>query len=359
MLAGVMSNLDMLRIRLNQHRIDEMPRYIDGALKAVERAAALTHRLLAFSRRQRLDSKPTDINKLVLSLEDLIRRTIGPGIYLETRLDGSLWTAQCDPNQLESAVLNLSINSRDAMPGGGRLIIETANAMLDHAYAADHGDVAPGCYVRISVSDTGVGMTPEVAGRVLEPFFTTKPLGQGTGLGLSMIYGFVKQSQGHMRIDSEPGRGTSVQIFLPRHAGQAEGEAPKPVAEAPPAHRKLTVLLVDDEESVRTLSTELLSELGYKVLQAADGPSGVERRASVEHIDLLITDVGLPNGMNGRQLADALRIQQPGLKVLFITGFAEPTAIGDQALEPGMQLMAKPFSMAALARQVRGMLEEG
>ncbi|RJF95927.1 ATP-binding protein [Noviherbaspirillum saxi] len=262
MLVGIMGNLEMLKVRLDQGLIDGNIKYVDGPLTSVNCAAALTHRLLAFSRCQTLDPKPTDVNHLVLSMEDLIRRTLGPNIYLETVLTNGLWTALCDPNQLETALLNLAINSRDAMPDGGRLTIETVNAPLDREGLAGAGEVETGDYIRPCVSDTGVGMTTDIAKRAVDPFFTTKPIGQGTALGLSMIYGFVKKSKGHMRILSRPGEGTTVQLLLPRRVGPAETQTPHTLLPATCIDQKAIVLLVEDEDAVRKILPRCLEISG-------------------------------------------------------------------------------------------------
>jgi len=299
-------------------------------------------------------------DKLVAGMEDLLRRTLGPAVDLEMVLAGGLWPALCDPNQLESAILNLAINARDAMPGGGRLTVETANAHLDDAYArAQGGEVRPGQYVAVSVTDTGTGMAPEVAARAFEPFFTTKPLGQGTGLGLSMLYGFVKQSGGHVRVYSEPGQGTAFKLYLPRHRGGFEAADPVagPEGAPPRADAGETVLVVEDEATVRMLVLETLAELGYAAIEAADGPSGLRVLRSDARVDLLVTDVGLP-GLNGRQLADAGREARPGLRVLFITGYAHNAAVGNGVLEPGTEMMTKPFAMDALADKIRSMIDK-
>ncbi len=291
-------------------------------------------------------------------MEDLVRRTVGPGIVTEIVTAGGLWTTLCDANQIENALLNLAINARDAMPDGGRLTIETSNTRLDDAYAASQGgEVKPGQYVALCVSDTGSGMSPDVIARAFDPFFTTKPLGQGTGLGLSMIYGFVKQSGGHVRIYSEIGQGTSVKLYLPRHAGEAETDVPEhDLGEAPRAETARTVLVVDDEPVVRMLILDVLEELGYGAVEAGDGPSGLKALQTSQKIDLLITDVGLPGGMNGRQLADAARLLKPDLRVLFITGYAENAAVGNGRMDVGMEVMSKPFAMDALASKLNGML---
>jgi CheY-like chemotaxis protein len=346
----------LLRTRLAQGRIGELERYITAAQGAASRAAALTHRLLAFARRQTLDPRPTDANKLVADMEELVQRTVGPAIQVETAQAIGLWPTLCDPNQLENAILNLCINARDAMPEGGRLTIETANMWLD-ARAARERDMQPGQYVAICVSDTGVGMSSEVKARAFDPFFTTKPTGQGTGLGLSMIYGFTQQSGGQVRIYSEEGEGTTVRIYLPRHQGEADEEQEQAMlSEAPRAEAGETVLIVDDEPSVRMLVTDVLEELGYAAVEAADGVAGLKLLESDMRIDLLITDVGLPGGVNGRQMADAARRVRPKLRVLFITGYAENASIGNGRLAPGMHVMVKPFGMEMLASRIRAII---
>ncbi|AWB21551.1 PAS domain S-box protein [Methylobacterium currus] len=361
LLTGIVGSLDLLSTRLTQGRLDVAPRYIDAALTSAHRAAALTHRLLAFARRQPLDPRPVDANALVASLEDLVRRTLGETVTLETRFADGLWPTLCDANQLESAILNLAINARDAMPDGGHLVIETRNVELDAVFAAAHGDVAPGAYLRLAVTDTGTGMAPEVVRRAFDPFFTTKPLGQGTGLGLSMIYGFARQSEGHAVITSELGRGTTVALYLPRHdlshhdgPPAEEASAPAPAA-TPTAGSGETVLVVEDEPAVRSLIVDILRDLGYRALEAEDGPSGLAALRVPGRIDLLVTDVGLP-GLNGRQLADAAREHRPDLKVLFITGYAENAAMAG-FLAPGMQMITKPFPVELLARRIRAMIE--
>ena len=358
LLAGIVGSLDLMQARIAQGRTAELDRYVGAAMTSAQRAAALTHRWLAFSRRQPLDPKPVEANRLVAGMEDLLRRTLGPAISLEMVLAGGLWRTLCDPIQLESALLNLSINARDAMPEGGRLTIETANAHLDDAYAAAQRDVTPGQYVAICVTDTGVGMSPELISRVFEPFFTTKPIGQGTGLGLSMVYGFAKQSEGHVRIYSEEGKGTTVKLYLPRHRGsEVADETETQAADLPRAEAGETVLVVEDEPVVRGLIVEVLGELGYRALEAADGPSGLKLLQSRRRIDLLITDVGLP-GLNGRQLADQARERRPDLKVLFITGYAENATMANGFLEPGMAMLTKPFAVDALMRKVSQLRDE-
>jgi signal transduction histidine kinase len=360
LLQGVVGSLHMLRSRAAAGRTADLGRYVDAALASADRAAALTHRLLAFARRQPLDPKPVDANRLVASLEDLVRRTAGPAIQVETVLAGGLWPTLCDPHQLENALLNLCINARDAMPEGGRLTIETGNAHLDDAYVAAQRDVTPGQYVALCVTDIGTGMPPEVIARAFDPFFTTKPLGQGTGLGLSMVYGFAKQSNGHVRIYSEEGHGTTVKLYLPRHRGDVSAETgPGTRSLQPHAAAGETVLVVEDEAVVRLLVVEVLEELGYVPLEAVDAASGLRVLRSAARIDLLVTDVGLPGGMNGRQLADAARQIRPGLKVLFITGYAQNAAIGNGILEPGMAMLSKPFALDALGAKIRKMIDNG
>ncbi len=356
LLTGITGSLELLNTRLTQGRIKELDRYIVAAQGAANRAAALTHRLLAFARRQTLDPKPTNVNRLVSDMEELIRRTIGPAVVLETVGMVGLWTTLVDPNQLENALLNLCINARDAMPNGGRLTVETGNRWLDDRAARDR-ELTPGQYVSLCVCDTGTGMSPEIIARAFDPFFTTKPLGMGTGLGLSMIYGFAKQSGGQVRIYSEVGQGTMVCIYLPRHYGDAEDrERAADLADAPRAEQGETVLVVDDEPTVRMLVSDVLENLGYQPIEAADGSAGLKVLQSGARIDLLITDVGLPGGMNGRQLADAARKTRPDLKVLFITGYAENSVVGNGYLEPGMQVLTKPFAMEALATRIKDLI---
>ncbi len=297
------------------------------------------------------------MNRLIAGMEDLIRRSVGPDVEVEVVGAGGLWTTRADVSQLESALLNLCINARDAMaPGGGRLTIETANRWLDER-AAQERELPTGQYVSLCVTDTGTGMTPEVIARAFDPFFTTKPLGEGTGLGLSMIYGFVRQSGGQVRIYSEVGRGTTLCLYLPRHTGAAEApEEAQPGQDIDRGDGE-TVLVIDDEPTVRMLIVEVLEENGYASIEAVDGPSGLRVLHSDARIDLLITDVGLPGGMNGRQIADAARITRPDLKVLFITGYAENAAVGNGHLDAGMEVITKPFAMAALAGKIRDLID--
>jgi PAS domain S-box-containing protein len=354
LLTGIVGSLDLLQTRLNQGRTENVARYINAAMTSANRAAALTHRLLAFARRQPLIPKSVDANQLVVSLEDLLRRTIGEAIDLEIAASDDLWCTLCDPNQLESALLNLAINARDAMPDGGELTIATANARIG-GLTAETPALLPGDYICIEVTDTGVGMSAEVAARAFDPFFTTKPIGQGTGLGLSMIYGFARQSNGHVTIDSRLGQGTSIKLYLPRHHGDIAASHASAARAAEHAATGETVLVVEDEPVVRGVILEMLHEEGYRTLEAVDGTSGLRILRTNGRVDLLITDVGLP-GMNGRQLADQARETRPGLKILFVTGYAESVAISDAFLQPGMEMITKPFDLDHLSRRVRAMV---
>ena len=359
LLTGISGSIEMAKTRLAQGRVADIERYLAVAHGAAMRAAALTHRLLAFARRQVLDPKPVDPNRLISGMEELVQRTVGPAITVQTVLALGLWRTFCDPNYLESAILNLCINARDAMPGGGHLTIETGNTWVDQKGAAER-DMEPGQFVSISVTDTGCGMAPDVVARAFDPFYTTKPTGQGTGLGLSMVYGFSRQSGGLARIYSELGMGTTVRLTLPRYFGsEEEADAnlePEQALDRIRAPEGQTVLVVDDEASVRMLVTEVLEEMGYSAIEAADAKSGLRILQSNVRIDLLVTDVGLPGGMNGRQMADAARQVRPDLKILFITGYAENAAIGAHGLDPGMYLIAKPFAMDSLGAHVRAIV---
>jgi PAS domain S-box-containing protein len=356
LLTGVTGSLELIEKRFEQRRLNDIDRYLQAAKGAAKRAAALTHRLLAFSRRQTLDPKPTDVNSLVSDMVELIRRTIGPHITFEFVGTIGLWKTLTDSHQLENALLNLCINARDAMPHGGRLTVETCNRWIDER-SAKARDLAAGQYISLCVSDNGTGMPAEVVSRAFDPFFTTKPLGEGTGLGLSMVYGFARQSGGQTRIYSEEGKGTMVCLYLPRCA-EANQETVKADEDPEIEHTNLgeTVLVVDDEQTVRMLITDVLEELGYTAIDAGDGKAGLEILESKRQIDLLITDVGLPGGMNGRQLADAGTLLRPGLKVLFITGYAENAVIGDGHLKQGMHVLTKPFSMDSLANRITSIL---
>ncbi|PXA89779.1 hybrid sensor histidine kinase/response regulator [Caulobacter sp. D4A] len=356
LLSGISGSFEMIGTRLSQGRMIEVDRYVAAGQGAARRAAALTHRLLAFSRRQTLSPKPIVINRLMAEFVELVRRTVGPAIKVETVAAGGLWPTLVDANQLENALLNLCINARDAMPDGGRITIETGNKWLDHRSADERG-MEPGQYVCVCVSDTGVGMDKAVQERVFDPFFTTKPIGEGTGLGLSMVYGFARQSHGHVRIYSELGQGTMVCIYLPRHFGKEESDESDVAAALPaPAAAGETVLVVDDEPTVRMLIVDALQELGYACIEAADGPAGLRLLQTDARIDLLITDVGLPGGLNGRQVADAARALRPDLKVMFITGYAENAVLNHGHIQPGMEVLTKPFAVADLAGRVDRML---
>ncbi len=356
LLAAISGSLELLERRLGEGRLGGVERYIEVAQASTRRATSLTQRLLAFSRRQTLDPKPTDLNRLVTGMEDLIRRSAGPQIEVEVVGAGGLWLVRVDPSQLENALLNLAINGRDAMPDGGRLTIETANKWLDSRAASDR-DLPPGQYVSLCVTDTGTGMTPGVIERAFDPFFTTKPLGQGTGLGLSMIHGFVRQSGGQVRIYSEVEKGTTMCLYFPRFVGELEAvDMPDAHAGAEEGHGE-SVLIIDDEEGIRLLVADVLAEAGYRVLTAPDGPAGLKILQTDARIDLLITDVGLPGGVNGRQVADAARITRPTLKVLFITGYAENAVVGNGHLDAGMQVITKPFAMSTLGVRVREIIE--
>lgn len=355
MLTGIIGSLELLRRRVARGKLDDLDSLIDLGVTSANRAAGLTHRLLAFSRRQSLDSKPVALNQLVTSMGELLQRSINESIALDMRLTDQLWTAEADPNQLESALLNLVINARDAMPGGGKLVVETTNRHLDSVFTAAYGTLKPGDYVELSVSDTGCGIPEHLMGRVFDPFFTTKPIGQGTGLGLSMIYGFARQSHGHVTIHSEVGKGTTVSLFLPRFIGEIVADLAADAALLPFANVGETVLIVEDDPAVRVLVSAVLKELGYGFVEAGDADTAVPIIESGQRIDLMISDVGLP-GMNGRQLAEIGRQIRPDLKVLFITGYAEHAAVRGGFLDPGMQLITKPFTFDLLTAKVREMI---
>ncbi|BBN64306.1 hybrid sensor histidine kinase/response regulator [Pseudomonas sp. KUIN-1] len=356
LLAGISGSLELITKRLAQGRVGDVDRYVSVAQGAVRRAASLTHRLLAFSRRQTLSPRVTDVNGLIHDMEELIARTVGPEIDINVVAHDDLWPALIDHAQLESSLLNLCLNARDAMPNGGRIIIETANASLEECTDPDHG-IPAGEHLSIRVTDTGIGMSPDIAAKAFEPFFTTKAIGAGTGLGLSMVYGFVRQSGGQIRVESVEGQGTSVVMHLPRHTAES---APRPVApeviEEPPHHTGETVLVVDDEPSVRMLVAEVISGLGYNCLEAADAQSGLQILQSDTRIDLLISDIGLPGGMNGREMADAAGDCRPGLPTLFITGYAKTSVLDDCHLRPCTQVLTKPFGLDALAGRVTGLI---
>nr|WP_275300673.1 response regulator [Pseudomonas sp. AF32] len=355
MLTGIIGSLELLRRRLARGRTEDLDSLIDLGVTSANRAAGLTHRLLAFSRRQSLDSKAVQMNTLVLSMGELLQRSLNESIRLDMQLDDQLWIAEADPNQLESALLNLVLNARDAMPDGGKLVVQTFNQYLDSGFTDTYTNLEPGDYVVLSVQDTGCGMPEAVVSRAFDPFFTTKPIGQGTGLGLSMIYGFSKQSHGHVTIDSVVGQGTTVNLYLPRFHGEAVHEPTVDNRHPPHAQEGETVLIVEDDPAVRVLVSAVLSELGYAFLEAADANSAIPILQSDQRIDLLVSDVGLP-GMNGRQLAEIGRQLRPDLRVLFITGYAEHAAVRGGFLDPGMQMITKPFTFDLLTAKVREMI---
>ncbi|QJU60187.1 PAS domain-containing protein [Sphingomonas sp. AP4-R1] len=357
LLTGISGSLEMIQVRLAQGRSSETDRYVQAAQGAARRAASLTHRLLAFSRRQTLAPQPTSVKDLVNGMTDLIERTVGPSIQVEAVNAAGLWPVLVDPSQLENALLNLCINARDAMPDGGKITIETGNRWLD-TRAAGERDMEPGQYVSLCVSDTGTGMSKETIAKAFDPFFTTKPIGMGTGLGLSMIYGFTRQSGGQTRIYSELGQGSMVCLYIPRYVGNAD-DVVVPDAEPtlkPSARDGETVLVIDDEPTVRMLLTDILDGLGYAALEAADGAAGLKILETDARIDLLITDVGLPGGMNGRQVADAARARRPGLKILFVTGYAENAVLSHGHLDPGMHVLTKPFAMDTMSQRITDLL---
>jgi PAS domain S-box-containing protein len=354
LLTGILGSLDLVKRRMEANKFDDIARFMDAASNSAKSAAALTHRLLAFARRQSLESRPNDLNRLVTGMEDLLKRTLGERIELQCVLAEDLWTALTDANQVESAVLNLAINARDAMPNGGRLTIETVNVQLDNEYTSLHEDVRPGDYVAISVSDTGVGMSPEVLARAVDPFFTTKPPGEGTGLGLSGIYGFAKQSRGHLRLYSEIGHGTTVKLYLPRALQSAVDLSL--VSKVPPRGRGETILVVEDDTTVRLVIGDSLKDLGYKIFAAPDAREAILLLRTSQHVDLLISDVVLPH-INGRKLAATARGLRANLKVLFVSGYAENATVRADFLDPGMDMLTKPFALDALAAKVHAMIK--
>ncbi|NJC43167.1 UNVERIFIED_ORG: PAS domain S-box-containing protein [Xanthomonas campestris] len=358
LLTAISVGLELLQTRIEQGKYDRLERYVEMAQSSAARATALTQRLLAFSRRQTLAPTALEVQALVQGMHDIIARTLGPSIALQLRPAADPWKVLVDAPQLENALLNLCINARDAMPDGGELTIAVANRVLD-AGAAQQLDLPIGEYVCLSVQDTGTGMSAEVMSKVFEPFFTTKPIGQGTGLGLSMIYGFTRQSGGHVRIDSEVGVGTTMALYLPRFDGVLAQDEAVPATEQPlrSTAPSCTVLLVEDETAIRVLMSEVLSEAGYRVIETAEGSAAVERLRSQETIDLLVTDVGLTGGLNGRQVADAGRQSRPTLPVLFVTGYAATAAVGAGQLEDGMEVLTKPFLAVDLERRVAQLLE--
>jgi PAS domain S-box-containing protein len=358
LLQVIIGNLHTLQRGLPQDA-GRLLRAAGNAMNGAQRAASLTKRLLAFARRQPLDPKPTDVNSLVVGMSDLLHRALGEEIRVETVTGAGLWRVEVDPAELESAILNLALNARDAMPDGGKLTIETANTFIDEAYAAIHTEVIPGQYVAVCVTDTGSGMPPEVAAQAFEPFFTTKPVGQGTGLGLSQIYGFTKQSGGHVKIYSELGQGTTLKMYLPRMTAPVEVHAETvPELPLPEGSTSETILVLEDDDDVRAHSVEVLRELGYRVLEAPDGPSALRLMEVHGRVDLLFSDVVLPGGLTGAQVAAQAKHLQPDIKVLFTTGYARNAIIHNGRLDKGVQLITKPFSHADLAEKVRSALDD-
>jgi PAS domain S-box-containing protein len=357
LLQVILGNLETLRRHLPQESA-RLQRAVQNAMTGAKRAAALTQRLLAFARRQPLNPKPIDLNHMMGGMSELLHRTLGETIAVEVVRGAGVWQVEADPNELEATILNLAVNARDAMPDGGKLTIETANAHIDDNYAMAHAELKPGQYVAISVSDTGEGMDSETIARAFEPFFTTKPVGRGTGLGLSQVYGFVKQSGGHVKIYSEVGQGTTVKVYLPRLTNSATQSADESAAAIPGGEAE-TILVVEDDDDVRTYSVEMLRELGYRVLEAHDGPSAIRLLQRQPRVDLLFTDVVLPSGMTGAQVAAEARKVQSDLKVLFTTGYARNAIIHHGRLDKGVELITKPFTYADLAAKVRDVLDRG
>jgi PAS domain S-box-containing protein len=358
MLSIVIGSLDIAKRRLDTNRARALV-YIDNALEGAQRAALVTARLLAFSRQTPLEPQALDVDELVGGMSEMLRHTIGEHLRMETVRAGGLWRAFVDQGQLENAILNLVINARDAMPEGGRLTVETSNAHLDDAYAAAHHEVEAGQYVLVSVTDTGTGMPADVIERVFDPFFTTKGVGKGTGLGLSQVHGFVRQSGGHVKIYSEPGHGTTVRVYLPRHAGAGgaiDANAPGIGAEMAQAKTGEVILVVEDDEKIRFLAVEALRDFGYTIIQASDAAQALAVLALQPRIDLLFTDIVMPD-MNGRQLADKARETRPDLKVLYTTGFTRNAVVHNGVLDPGVALIAKPFTIDQLAIKVRLVLD--
>ncbi|MBV8835295.1 MAG: response regulator, partial [Alphaproteobacteria bacterium] len=358
LLTAVIGNLDLALRRIEGN--ERVRSWLANSRQAADRAAILVQRLLAFSRQHPLEVKSVDVNRLVQGMSELLRRALGETVAIETVLAGGLWKAAIDPNQLESAILNLAVNARDAMPDGGRLTIETANCHLDEHYVEQAGaEIAPGQYVMAAVSDSGAGMSGEVINRAFEPFFTTKPTGVGTGLGLSQVYGFVKQSGGHIRIYSEVGEGTTIKLYFPRLTGEPDipsWSARETAAPAASGRGTETVLVVEDDPQVNTLAVEALEERGYTVIAAPDGPAAL-RLLETRPIDLLLTDVVLPGGMNGRELSDEILRLRPGTRVLYVTGYTRNAIIHHGRIDPDIELLTKPFTAESLTRKVRQILD--
>jgi signal transduction histidine kinase/CheY-like chemotaxis protein len=355
MLAIILGSLRLLQRRLERGETN-VQRFVEGAIEGTERAAALTKRLLAFSRQQSLAPQVVDGSKLIAGMSDLLRRTIPEHIEMETVLAAGLWRMHADPHEIENAVLNLALNARDAMPNGGKLTIETANTWLDETYAAAHAEIAPGQYVMIAVTDNGSGMPPAVVERAFDPFFTTKAARHGTGLGLSQVHGFIKQSGGHIKIYSELGHGTTVKIYLPRHTGEGPHFSSEP---APTTLRfaksREKILLVEDEERVRALTTEMLHDLGYQVVAAEGASTALAQLEQHPDVALLFTDIVMP-GLNGRQLAEEVSKRLPGVKILFTTGYTRNAIVHNGILDAGVNVILKPYTMEALASKIHAVL---
>ena len=359
LLTIIIGNLEALQRHLQEKAVDisRLRRSAENAMRGARRAGSITQRLLAFSRQQPLDPKSVEVGRLVTAMSDLLRRTLGEQVAVETVLAGGLWRAHADPNQLEVAIVNLAVNARDAMPNGGKLTIETANVHLDERYVAGQVEVLPGQYVMLAVTDNGTGMTPDVKAKAFDPFFTTKDVGQGTGLGLSQVYGFVKQSRGHVKIYSEVGEGTTIKIYIPRHHANVDEGEEEPIPERARGAKSETILVVEDDPDVRTYSTESLRDLGYHVLEASNARAALQVLNSHPEVAVLFTDVGLPGGMNGRQLAEEARKHRADLKVLFTTGYARNAIVHDGRLDPGVELLPKPFTDSALAEKLRDIID--
>jgi PAS domain S-box-containing protein len=354
LLAIIQGNIELVHERVKgDPKLAEM---IDYALRASERGASLTKRLLAYSRQQPLAPKPVDVAVLIAGMTDLLRRALGETIEVKTHMATGLWPTKVDPHELEHAMLNLAVNARDAMPGGGTLSIEAENTHLDAAYAEHNLEVKPGAYLMIAITDTGSGMVKDVIDRAFEPFFTTKPIGQGSGLGLSMVYGFVKQSGGHIKVYSEPGHGTTVRLYLPRFAEKPEADPAPHDITAETDHKGEVILVVEDDPDVRKLVLGMVDSLGYQTIAAIDGPSALEALERVGKVDLLFTDVVLPRGMNGAALARAAQERQAGLRVLYMSGYTRNAILHNGALDEGVQLITKPFRKADLAGKLREVL---
>jgi len=355
MLAVVLGNLDLLTRRFPDAD-PKLLRSVNMAQEGAKRAASLTARLLAFSRRSALDPRPADIGKSVVDMSDLLRRTLGENISIETVRGAGLWRAHVDIGQLETALVNLAVNARDAMPDGGKLTIETANAYLDRSYARNQDDVTPGQYVQVSVSDTGTGIPPDVLDKVFEPFFTTKPVGQGTGLGLSQVHGFVKQSGGHISIYSEPGHGTTIKLYLPRSHEDIQGEVAETAHRASKDRRDITVLVVDDEPGVRDFTAEALVDLGFDVLSADNADQALNIVQEKPDIGVLLTDVVMP-GKSGRVLADEIHRMRPEVRILYMTGYTQNAIVHNGVLDAGTHLITKPFTIHQLSQEMDALLD--